>query len=388
MSQLREGYPELNIRTNEHQLEVQLKANQYQLHELGQYDIFLEEDFHFLAGTVTEASEERLEITYQLGSEYTQSLESAVEDLSLVDRLILAQKLEFLSQYQNTLTQPYIHPANLFVVGDIIKVGHRGFSHTVTPYTDDSKYFEAYRAIVLYLINPKLPFKELVNGSGALKNIFSQDIQKSTEFETLNQLLDEQVALQASKRSEESIYVPKRQFTLFKWGTIVFSLLSVIFIVWTGIYALRTVPYQERLVNAEIHFTNNNFSSTIDVLKNDNPRQMPKGTQYALAVSAIKLDTLSDEQKGNILKNISMKTNENILLYWIYLGFGDYENTLDIAQNVGDNQLILHAYRKLYNQVSADTAMKGAEKQERLKEYREQIQTYEDMLEGTDDNEE
>ncbi len=83
-----------------------------------------------------------------------------------------------------------------------------------------------------------------------------------------------------------------------------------------------------------------------------------------------------------------MKTNETILLYWIYIGFGDYEKTLDAAQNIGDNQLILYAYRKLYSHVSGDSKMKGSEKQEKLKEYKEQIKNYEELLEGKDAHEE
>ena len=119
-------------------------------------------------------------------------------------------------------------------------------------------------------------------------------------------------------------------------------------------------------------------------MKDDNPKKLPTGTKYALAISSIKQDTLSNTQKKNVLKNISMKSNENILLYWTYLGFGKYEKTLDIAQNIGDTQMILYAYQKLYNKVSADSEMKGSEKQQKLKEYKEQIKNYEELLNGKD----
>ena len=166
-----------------------------------------------------------------------------------------------------------------------------------------------------------------------------------------------------------------------------FGSLFVILSLVAGFYLFNTLPYKDRIISSEIYYTNNEYSKAIEVLEKDNPKNFPKGTQYMLAISSIKEDNLSNEQKENILKNISMKTNENILLYWIYIGNGDYEKTLDVAQNIGDNQLILYAKRKLYSHVSGDTKMKGSEKQEKLKEYKEQIENYEELLEGKDEHE-
>ena len=203
----------------------------------------------------------------------------------------------------------------------------------------------------------------------------------------MNEALNQQVAIQVQKRLEENIYTPKNQFMIYKWGMIAFGSLFVILSLVAGFYLFNTLPYKDRIISSEIYYTNNEYSKAIEVLEKDNPKNFPKGTQYMLAISSIKEDNLSNEQKENILKNISMKTNENILLYWIYIGNGDYEKTLDVAQNIGDNQLILYAYRKLYSHVSGDTKMKGSEKQEKLKEYKEQIKNYEELLEGKDEYE-
>ena len=61
------------------------------------------------------------------------------------------------------------------------------------------------------------------------------------------------------------------------------------------------------------------------------------------------------------------------LNYWIYLGRGDLEKALDVAQNIGDTQLILHAYTNLYEKVKADTKMSGSDKQKKLNEYEKEI---------------
>lgn len=49
---------------------------------------------------------------------------------------------------------------------------------------------------------------------------------------------------------------------------------------------------------------------------------------------------------------------------------------LEIAQNIGDDQLILHAYTKLDDATKANSTMSGAKKQKQLKEYQKAIDTY------------
>ncbi|MFS0926358.1 type VII secretion protein EssB/YukC [Enterococcus durans] len=48
---------------------------------------------------------------------------------------------------------------------------------------------------------------------------------------------------------------------------------------------------------------------------------------------------------------------------------------LEIAQNIGDDQLILHAYTKSYD-ATKNSTMSGAKKQKQLEEYQKAIDTY------------
>lgn len=48
---------------------------------------------------------------------------------------------------------------------------------------------------------------------------------------------------------------------------------------------------------------------------------------------------------------------------------------LEIAQNIGDDQLILHVYTKLYD-ATKNSTMSGAKKQKQLEEYQKAIDTY------------
>jgi uncharacterized membrane protein YukC len=70
------------------------------------------------------------------------------------------------------------------------------------------------------------------------------------------------------------------------------------------------------------------------------------------------------------------------LLYWIESGRGKFKEALSIAQNIGDHQLILHAYTKLYDATKADTRMSGEKKQELLSQYEKKMEEYLKLLNG------
>lgn len=384
LRQFSDKYPILDLNNENNILGVTLEASQFDYEKLDQFKEILKKDLYFFDGDFESVSEESIRINYFVEKE-ANSLSEIIPKLSLVDRLKLSQKLQFLSEFRGYLIVPYINPDNLFIIGDLVKVAHRGYSHILIPnYENPESYFDTYKALILYVINPKLSFVDLIDGSAAIRTPFSEEIKQSESFEELNRILDEQVAVQMAKQSEETTIVSKRRFNIYKWSTFILPIAVIVLVIFSSIMYFKVIPLKERIINAEIQFTNSNYAKTIDILKDDNPKKLPTGTKYALAISSIKQDTLSNTQKKNVLKNISMKSNENILLYWTYLGFGKYEKTLDIAQNIGDTQMILYAYQKLYNKVSADSEMKGSEKQQKLKEYKEQIKNYEDLLNGKD----
>lgn len=105
-------------------------------------------------------------------------------------------------------------------------------------------------------------------------------------------------------------------------------------------------------------------------------KDLSNATRFVLATSYVNLDNLSQKQKQGILSNLSPKSSENNLLYWIYSGRGDFKAALNLAQSIGDNQLILYAYTKLFDATKANSKINGAEKQQLLKTYQDNITKY------------
>lgn len=385
MSEVKDVSEKIDIQIQKDQVKVTLQASQYQLSQLPQFQLMLKEAPALLAGEIIEATEEQLLIGYQKAS-YGLTLAEVVGKMSTFERLLLAQKLRVLGTFFDTTIQPFLHPKNIFLLGEELAVAHRGFMEAVVPYVaDEEAFFKQYRGLILFVLHPTLDYEALIEGAGTLQDPLSKQLQEATTLAAVNQIISEQVVKQKAKQARDSRLVSKKNYGLFKWGSLVLLIATLVLGFFVGKYALVEMPVQERIISAEANYISNDYAGVLQSLKKDTPENLPKSAQYVYAVSSIQLDSLSNEQKTAILNNISQKSNENTLLYWIYIGKGAFEKALDIAQNVGDNQLILHAYTKLYDATKLDTKMNGAKKQERLTKYEEEIAKYMELLGGATD---
>lgn len=388
MNEVKDISEKIDIQVQKDKVIVTLQANQYRLSELDQFQAVLQKRDTLLAGELLEATEEQLVLSYEKDN-YAVPIEEALKKMSSFKRLLLSQKIRFIEPFIHSTIQPFIHPRNIFLFGEELAIAHRGFMNLVVPYvTNEEDFLKQYRALILFILHPKLDYERLIEGSGTLQDPLSKNIQAALSPEEIDQMISEQVVIHKMKQEKQNQLVNKKSYTLFKWGSIVLLVATLVLGFFVGNYALKEVPTQERIITAEANYIANDYSGVLNTLKEDIPENLPKSAQYVYAVSSIQLDNLSNEQKEMILNNISQKSNENTLLYWIYIGKGTFEKALDIAQNVGDNQFILHAYTKLYDATKLNTKMNGEKKQELLTKYEEAIAKYMKLLGGaTDDSE-
>lgn len=367
---------------NQETLTTRLTANQFKGKMITQYQSLLEQTEDCLQGTILQHTEEELVIEYGI-PKFGETVEKLAERSNELERLELAQKTRFLLKQHQRLTNPFIHPQNLFIVGDTVRLAHRGLLEIIAPFQPTEElFFKQYKALVCFILQPKLDFSGLVDGLGAVKHALVEKIYLATTPEEIDQHLSESITILREKNRREKKLVKKQHYRLFKWGSIGLLLAVIGLGIGLSVYAGRVVPLQERVIEAESKFIFDDYSGATTELKQDEAEKLPISAQYILAVSYIQLDSLTNEQKEAVLNTISQKSSENTLLFWIYLGRGDFEKALSLAKNIGDNQYVLHAYTKLYDATKANTRMDGEKKQELLKEYEEQINNYVKLLGG------
>lgn len=382
MTMISDGKLELEFKQNKSELKVTLGADKYRLTELAEYKLFLSGDEHYLPGKVLKANEDQLTLSYQL-PEKALALTEYVKRFDRAAVLRLLPQLYWVVDEQAGLLQPFIVPENLFVIGQRIVVAHRGFKSSVAPFKETAELrVKQFRALVLYLLEPKQDYAKLVNGAGALRHTFAQQLAKATTITALESLVDQQVMTQEQVAQKTLVTVKKTKFQMLKWIAGIGSVISVILLGVTLFWGFYTVPKAEHIVTAQARFLNDNYADTTKELARYSPEHLPQSARYVLAVSYIQLDTLSSQQKKAVLKNISQNSNSNQLNYWIQIGRGQYTEALSLAKNIGDDEYILHAYTKLYTATKNNTTMDGAKKQAELSRYRKQINEYLKKLGG------
>ena len=358
----------IEIKHSEEKVKVILSPNQFSRLKIDTIE-------NYVDATVTLEDNGYLTLLYKK-SELSYSLKDLIaEDLSEVKRLELAQKMESISFSEHNFKIPFIHPKNIFLQGSVVKILYFGLEGIMEPipYTSET-FLMTYKALIVSILRPKLDFELLVNGIAAISDSLVQDIVACESYDDVVKYIHEAYDKAYQEEKKKKIAVSKLTWRILSIGIGIFSVATITLGVVAAYYHFWSNPIQKATINAQSHFINKQYDSVADDLQGVAVNRLSKEAKFVLASAYVRLDNLSEEQKSSVLNTITPSSEDNLLDYWIYLGKGDYKKSLDLAQNIGDDQLTLHAYTNLYEQTREDKNMNGAEKQKKLGEYRKEIE--------------
>lgn len=358
----------IEIKHSEEKVKVILSPNQFSRLKIDTIE-------NYVDATVTLEDNGYLTLLYQK-PKLSYSLKDLIaEDLSEVKRLELAQKMESISFSEHNFKIPFIHPKNIFLQGSVVKILYYGLEGIMEPipYTSET-FLMTYKALIVSILRPKLDFELLVNGIAAISDSLVQDIVACESYDDVVKYIHEAYDKAYQEEKKKKIAVSKLTWRILSIGIGIFSVATITLGVVAAYYHFWSNPIQKATINAQSHFINKQYDSVADDLQGVAVNRLSKEAKFVLASAYVRLDNLSEEQKSSVLNTITPSSEDNLLDYWIYLGKGDYKKSLDLAQNIGDDQLTLHAYTNLYEQTREDKNMNGAEKQKKLGEYRKEIE--------------
>ena len=358
----------IEIKHSEEKVKVILSPNQFSRLKIDTIE-------NYVDATVTLEDNGYLTLLYQK-PKLSYSLKDLIaEDLSEVKRLELAQKMESISFSEHNFKIPFIHPKNIFLQGSVVKILYFGLEGIMEPipYTSET-FLMTYKALIVSILRPKLDPELLVNGISAISDSLVQDIVACESYDDVIKYIHEAYDKAYQEEKKKKIAVSKLTWRILSIGIGIFSVATITLGVLAAYYHFWSNPIQKATINAQSHFINKQYDSVADDLQGVAVNRLSKEAKFVLASAYVRLDNLSEEQKSSVLNTITPSSEDNLLDYWIYLGKGDYKKSLDLAQNIGDDQLTLHAYTNLYEQTREDKNMNGAEKQKKLGEYRKEIE--------------
>ncbi|MEV8213080.1 type VII secretion protein EssB [Leifsonia sp. NPDC077715] len=318
-------------------------------------------------------TDDGLIIDYSLGEGEISFREAASRALTRLDRLALAQKLAACVGYRGRFRVPVIHPDNVYLDGDLVRVVHCGLHGMLEPSAfDEALFLRTLQAMVLQVFRPKMAFEQLLDGAKGLRDEFSTSVWQTTTTDELFAVIGAQLRAERAQTVATRASVSKRRYALYR----ILGALGVIAGLVAGVFAWQAEDrnrLQTAVVASQARFLASDYAGTLDALDGYAAPSLPVSAKYVLAVSSINLNDLTATQKEAILNNISEKSDDVTLNYWIALGRGELDHALDLAKNLGDAQLTLLAYTDLYQATKLNTRMAGAEKQKLLDEYAKAI---------------
>jgi type VII secretion protein EssB len=303
-----------------------------------------------------------------------------VQKLNRKDKLRLLCNLARFKKILTTRMTFFLHPNNLIFDDNLLpSIVFRGIRELIPPYElNEEKLLLQYKCLIVALFSKKYTFDELYSGS--LKNAkdtpFERQVGELDDFAALIKFLEEQYIKEKIELEKTMVHVPAKRFRLFKQFTFIMIALAVILAVPLVYLSFVKTPFQEDLLEADRHFLSLDYGNVINDLEDQTPEKLPDTSKYVLAYSFIKTEKLSGDQKEVILKNISIKSDPNYLLYWIYNGRGDFARTIDLAKYIDDPQLIMYGLIKQIEQAKNDPDLSGTEREKKVQKYQEQYNTY------------
>jgi len=238
-------------------------------------------------------------------------------------------------------------------------------------------FLETYKIVIGGILSKKYNMQKLQeSGLEILKREESfRAFYEAKSVKELVGILEERKEKYQQNIQRKMVRVKKSAHTIRTIVAIFSSILLVAVAGYAAYTSIIVVPFQEKVIAAFEGYTQNDYVATIDSLQGIAPEQMGISTQYILAISYARSESLRREELEDIISKLSLNSNERELQYWIHLGRLKSQEAQNLAKALSNDQLLIYAYMKELNYLESNTAIEGEEKQARIATLEQEIRT-------------
>lgn len=318
---------------------------------------------HFLPCQIN-LEEEELVITYQIGGRASfMNIHKERLDCRFAMLLDVAAVIKLGKGYDIQLNPENLYYDGCFRVSlmnrDVYRKGEG---------PDEERLLNQYKALIGYSLQKRYGFEHYMDGGMELlrKNKFLSTIYDCSSIEEIETILLKEYKEKNDRIKETKILVDKDSFFLKRTYVAILALCFVGMLGLAGYYLIDIRPREQAIMASDRAYIEGDFVKLIDTLKKVDVEALDAQHKYILALSYVKSENLSNEQRENILSALSIKGDERMLRYWIAIGRLDAPEAENLAMQCSNDELLLYAYLKEKNLVELDTQMDGEEKSGRL----------------------
>lgn len=240
----------------------------------------------------------------------------------------------------------------------------------------ESDFPEEYKALAGYSLQKKYSYEDYREGGMDLlkKNKFLKSILPLQTPEEVAKRLEEEYQKVSKEIREKKLLVNKKMYV----GSRIYIILSILFLTANmsaiAHYSFFEKPRLEAKLQAEVDFLKGDYIQVIDDLSRLSMDYLSYDQKYILSTAFVNLESLTVEQKENILEKLPINGDVKLMEYWIYVGRLDPLEAENIAMQKSDDELLLYAYMLEKDLTETDTRMTGEEKAAKLEELEGKIE--------------
>lgn len=292
-----------------------------------------------------------------------------IEKLELLYRLVIIMQDE-LQNYEYSIA-----PENIYLdVDNNIKILEKKIK--IEDYSD--KKLREIKALSGYLLLKGKNYEELLD-------VDNKDLQKDSELQKIYALKDMKIIqeeiegmLKKEKGSfrEKKVVVNKKTYRNLQKNKGLYRIALVITVIIIIILSGYIMPFKNKEVKLYNAYVQSDYTQMLNVMENVKVSRMTSEEKYIASIATIKTQSeLNDKQKENILNQINVKTDTDILDYWVYIGQGNFEeaNNKGIAVNNADMQI--YALLLMIDEVQNDESLEATERKELVDDYTAQVES-------------
>lgn len=259
---------------------------------------------------------------------------------------------------------------------------HYGVMDSLPPFEkNEERVWLETKAVVAAVVDGTRTFEEYVKYHEALDlKTVDASIMSMPDSESLVAYIKEQIE-QVEEKEKSTIRLPRKKWKTSKFLSIGLGTLLIPAFLFVIYYFVYEKPKNEAYLDSHQSFLAKKYSEVVTVLSPQSVKDMPYVVLFELAHSFVVNERLEEEQKRNVLNNITLQTDEEYLKYWIYIGRGEAEKAIDLARAMEDGELITYGLLKRREEILAENDLTGEEKQQLLKEIDNEVEEYEKLME-------
>lgn len=321
--------------------------------------------------------EDTVHFTYHLDA-FWQTFED-MKEKEVSEKLRLSLNVLELKQALKLPITFFVHPSSVFITKDgRAKIAYRAIPEKMVPQTlDATDLLKQLKSYILALFTEH-DFMDLYNGALDVVPVpeFLDTIRKAEDMDSLEGLLQGYFQDKLEEEKATLTRVSRSKHRLYRYATIWLSALAGLLVLPLIYLVFMHNPFKEKMLDADTAFIKVDYPGVISELERVEVSSLPYTQKYTLAYAYIQGFDLSNEQRSVILNNVTLKSDEQYLDYWIEIGRGNSQEALDLAKRLDDSDLILYALYQQMEQVRENTTLSGEERETTLDELKAEYQKY------------